>query len=127
MVSLRSSSLRRRNTTYLLPTPTVQELKAYTRSIEAWESALACLPKDSSKITDTEKQVKATCEVGLRQAKSELKEESQKQPKKHMIAITKSVVDKGLLPWQVAGRMEPKMHKIGPSSVNFILIICYEQ
>ncbi len=69
-------------------------------------------------MSEAEKQMKASCEAGLRQAKSDLKELDSILANQNVTLINKSVIDAGRLPWQIAERMEVDINKIGPSSVS---------
>ena len=62
--------------------------------------------------------MKASCEAGLRQAKSDLQEESQRRPNENVKIINKSAIERRLLPWDVAERMEANINRIGQSSVG---------
>ncbi|KAI0094489.1 hypothetical protein BDY19DRAFT_912986 [Irpex rosettiformis] len=97
-----------------------QALRAYHRSIDAWESALACYLENTSGLSEVDKQLKASCEAGLRDAKNALKE-AEKPQNDRVVIINKSVIDRGLLPWQIAERLEVDINKIGQSSAWVIL------
>ena len=68
--------------------------------------------------------MKASCEAGLRQAKSDLQEESQRRPNENVKIINKSAIERRLLPWDVAERMEANINRIGQSSVGSFYYYC---
>lgn len=68
-------------------------------------------------LTATEKQLRASCEAGLREAKKDLRKLG-KPTKADIIEIDQSVIGRGMLPWQIAERMVVDISKIGQSSVS---------
>ena len=78
-----------------------QAFGAYDQSVVAWQSALACCSKDVSEMSAVEKQIKASCEASLRQAKKDLKENpdplAQGGLNEHQMSLDKSALDRGLI------------------------------
>ena len=70
---------------------------------------MACYPENTPELSESEKQLKTMCEAGLRQAKRHAMENPDplmpKDLHKRAVLVDKSVLDKGLMPWQIAKRM----------------------
>ncbi|KAJ3527907.1 hypothetical protein NM688_g8062 [Phlebia brevispora] len=97
-----------------------QVLSLFDLSINAWESALKCLPEDATKCTPMEARLKEQCCDGLKTAKRDKKKISEDlEDGRNFVAV--SMTNASSLPWQRALSMANEMR----NSSGWVILNAY--
>lgn len=95
-------------------------LSSWTRCIDAWETALSCLPTEQDKLSAEEARLKAQFQEGLRKA------QAAKEKPPQVFVIPSSGAKQ--LPWQRATAMQAKLiadHNVASS--GFVIFYAYQE